>query len=88
MSEQVHPEVLASIEPAVGWGKHCDELMRQLSESYSESERLREVVEDCAEVAAAAVMKFRRKVGGRYYPGYHEDLRDAVREAVKAALKP
>lgn len=38
--------------------------------------------ERCADAAAAAVMKFRSKVGGRYYPGYHEDMRDAVRKAV------
>jgi hypothetical protein len=40
--------------------------------------------EKFAEAAAAAVMKFRSKVGGKYYPGYHEDMRDAVREAVLA----
>lgn len=38
----------------------------------------------CAVASAAAVMKFRSKVGGRYYPGYHEDMRDAVRKAVEA----
>lgn len=39
-----------------------------------------------ADAAASAVMKFRRKVNGRYYPGYHEDMRDAVREAVFKAF--
>lgn len=39
--------------------------------------------EKYATVASAAVMKFRRKVGGSYYPGYHEDMRDAVRKAVQ-----
>lgn len=39
--------------------------------------------ERCSQAAAAAVMKFRHKVGGKYYPGYHEDMRDAVREAIK-----
>lgn len=38
--------------------------------------------ERCKEAAAAAVMKFRSKVNGRYYPGYHEDLRDDVKAAV------
>lgn len=41
--------------------------------------------EKYAKVASAAVMKFRRKVDGKYYPGYHEDMRDAVRKAVKDA---
>lgn len=35
-----------------------------------------------AKIAAAEVMRFRSKVAGKYYPGYHEDLRDAVSAAV------
>lgn len=41
----------------------------------------------CASVAAAEVMKFRSKVGGRYYPGYHEDMREAVKNAVCGSRK-
>ena len=41
----------------------------------------------CAAVAAAEVMKFRSKVGGRYYPGYHEDMREAVKNAVSTSRK-
>ena len=29
-------------------------------------------------------MKFRNKINGKYYPGYHEDMRDAVAAAIRA----
>lgn len=32
-------------------------------------------------------MKFRHQMNGRYYPGYHEDMRDYVRKVV-LAMKP
>lgn len=38
-----------------------------------------------ADIAASAIMKFKAKVGGRYYPGYHEDMRDSVKKAILAA---
>jgi len=44
--------------------------------------------EACAESGRAAVMKFRAKVGGRYYPGYHEDMREAVASAIRARSTP
>ena len=44
--------------------------------------------EVCAESGRAAVMKFRSKVGGRYYPGYHEDMREAVAAAIRARSTP
>lgn len=44
--------------------------------------------EACAESGRAAVMKFRSKVGGRYYPGYHEDMREAVASAIRARSTP
>lgn len=39
----------------------------------------------CAEVGAAAVMKFRGRVNRKYYPGYHEDMREAVRTSIAKA---
>lgn len=57
------------------------------------SEPLKEVVarsllaerDRCALKGRSAVMKFRARVGGKYYPGYHEDLRDAVAAAIREA---
>lgn len=40
--------------------------------------------EACAIEGRSAVMKFRGKVGGRYYPGYHEDMRDYVATAIRS----
>lgn len=40
--------------------------------------------EACSIEGRSAVMKFRGKVGGRYYPGYHEDMRDAVATAIRS----
>lgn len=37
-----------------------------------------------ADIAASAIMKFKAKTNGRYYPGYHEDMRDAVKKAILA----
>jgi hypothetical protein len=39
--------------------------------------------EACAQVGRAAVMKFKSRVGGRYYAGYHEDMRDHVAQAIR-----
>lgn len=39
--------------------------------------------ERCAQAGRSAVMKFKSRVGGRYYPGYHEDMRSAVAEAIR-----
>jgi hypothetical protein len=38
--------------------------------------------ERCAKIASAEVMRFRAKVGRKYYPGYHEDMRVAISSAV------
>lgn len=38
-----------------------------------------------AHVAGRAVMKFKGIKSGRYYPGYHEDMKEFVKEAVKNA---
>jgi len=46
------------------------------------------LLREAAEAAAKAVMKFKHIKRGRYYPGYHEDMRDFVRKAVLAKLEP
>lgn len=38
--------------------------------------------QECAKIAAAAVLKFRSNVDRRYYPGYHEDMRDYIKKEV------
>lgn len=38
--------------------------------------------QECAKIAAAAVLKFRSLVDRKYYPGYHEDMRDYVKSEV------
>lgn len=45
---------------------------------------LEAALERSADTAKAEIMKFRKKTNGRYYPGYHEDMRDAVANAVLA----
>jgi len=42
-----------------------------------------EAYEEAAKVGKSEVMKFRARVGKRYYPGYHEDMRDAVDAAIR-----
>lgn len=42
------------------------------------------ILKRAAEAAASAIMRFKAKTGGRYYPGYHEDMRDAVKKAIMA----
>lgn len=44
-----------------------------------------EILNKAAETAASAIMRFKAKTAGRYYPGYHEDMRDAVKRAILAA---
>lgn len=39
--------------------------------------------EACAIAGRSEVMKFRARVGRRYYSGYHEDMRDAVGTAIR-----
>lgn len=43
-----------------------------------------EILNKAAETAASAIMRFKAKTAGRYYPGYHEDMRDAVKKAILA----
>jgi hypothetical protein len=47
-------------------------------------EEIENVLNNASEAAKSAIMKFRAKVGGRYYPGYHEDMRDEVAKAILA----
>ncbi|MDV4166232.1 hypothetical protein R1538_34850 [Rhizobium leguminosarum] len=47
-----------------------------------------EILNQAADIAASAIMRFKAKTGGRYYPGYHEDMRDAVKKAILAADIP
>ena len=47
----------------------------------------REGMKEAAIIGSATVMKFKSRVGGRYYPGYHEDMRDAVAAAIRAAME-
>jgi hypothetical protein len=47
-----------------------------------------EILKRAAKDAASAIMRFKAKTNGRYYPGYHEDMRDVVKKAVLAADVP
>ena len=44
-----------------------------------------EILNKAAETAASAIMRFKAKTAGRYYPGYHEDMREAVKKAILEA---
>jgi len=41
-----------------------------------------------ADAAKSAIKKFRAKVGGRYYPGYHEDMISVVTKAILSIAEP
>lgn len=44
-----------------------------------------EILKRAADEAASAIMRFKAKTAGRYYPGYHEDMREAVKKAILAS---
>lgn len=43
------------------------------------AEAVRYERQQCAKIASDAVLKFRSKVDRKYYPGYHEDMRDYIK---------
>lgn len=47
-----------------------------------------DILKRAAEEAASAIMRFKAKTAGRYYPGYHEDMREAVKKAILAIDAP
>ncbi len=47
------------------------------------AEAVRYERQQCIKIASDAVLKFRAKVDRRYYPGYHEDMRDYIKSELK-----
>jgi hypothetical protein len=67
---------MIDIEEAVGRIRNHDDVMGLVRRAI-EAER-----KQCAKISAGAVMSFKAHIGSRYYPGYHEDMRDFVRSSV------
>ncbi len=47
------------------------------------AEAVRYERQQCIKIASDAVLKFRAKVNRKYYPGYHEDMRDYIKAQLK-----
>lgn len=61
----------------------ADKIYTEKDLLMQKAEAVRYERQQCIKIASDAVLKFRAKVDRRYYPGYHEDMRDYIKSELK-----
>ena len=64
------------------WRAKCVEAEEALKAQLATARN--DALEEAAKAGRKAVMSFKGKVGGKYYAGYHEDMREYVAAEIRA----